>query len=463
MSIITRFAPSPTGFLHIGGARTALFNWLLARHYNGKFLLRIEDTDKARSSKGAIDAIINGLIWLGINWDDDIVYQSAREQRHADIAHELVKMGKAYFCYTPQEELTELRLKAEQDKQNFKFISKWRDALPQDYPKGQKPVIRLKAPLTGEIIIEDEVQGEVIFNAKQMDDMVLLRSDGTPTYMLAVVVDDHDAQVSHIIRGDDHLNNAARQTLIYQAMNWKTPKFAHIPLIHGEDGKKLSKRHGALGIEFYQDMGYLPEAIFSYLIRLGWSHGNEEIIPREKAIKWFSLNAVGKSPARLDFKKLDNINSYYIKNSENNKLVTLIEPLIEKKINRPINKDNLLILNQAVVSLKERAKTLNELADKSEFYLHRILPDEKSQTILTNNAINISTLIDDLQALDNWQEQEIKHRIESFMHQQQLKMGDIAQLFRIAITGSTSSPSIFEIMIILGKEETMKRLQATFD
>ncbi|MBC7135504.1 MAG: glutamate--tRNA ligase, partial [Oceanibaculum nanhaiense] len=337
MTVVTRFAPSPTGFLHIGGGRTALFNWLYARHTGGKFLLRIEDTDRARSTEDAVQAIFDGLKWLGLDWDDEAVMQFARAGRHAEVAHELLAQGKAYRCYASPEELTAMREQAKAEGRPVRYDGRWRDRPDSDAPAGVAPVIRLKAPQTGQTIIQDMVQGEVTVANEQLDDFVLLRGDGTPTYMLSVVVDDHDMGITHVIRGDDHLNNAFRQTQLYQAMGWDVPHFAHIPLIHGPDGAKLSKRHGALGVEAYRDMGFLPEAMRNYLLRLGWGHGDEEIIPTDKAIEWFDLDAVGRSASRFDMAKLENLNAHYLREADDTRLATLILPMLEEKLGRPVD------------------------------------------------------------------------------------------------------------------------------
>jgi glutamyl-tRNA synthetase len=452
MSVVTRFAPSPTGYLHIGGARTALFNYLFSRHHQGKFLLRIEDTDRARSTKEAVDAIINGLGWLGLGFDDEIIYQFARANRHAEIAKDLIAKGKAYYCYTSQEELAIAR----EDK-NVRFTSVWRDKDPSLAPKDTKPVVRLKAPQHGDTIINDLIQGSVTISNSQADDMVLLRSDGTPTYMLAVVVDDHDMGITHIIRGDDHLNNAARQMHIYHAMGWQIPKFAHIPLIHGADGAKLSKRHGALGIESYRDMGYLPEALRNYLLRLGWSHGNEEMISIEQAIKWFDLSAVGKSPSRMDFKKLENVNQHYIKETSDKILADKVIPFIDQPID-DISKNRLI---KAMKGLKPRAKNLVELADNSLIYLtdFKVEPSQQAIDILPKvESLLTGEIITQLKEQNNWSEEALQLLFKNYCDLKQIKLGDLAQIFRIKLTGSTISPSIFDIMSVLGREETLKRV-----
>jgi glutamyl-tRNA synthetase len=456
MTVITRFAPSPTGYLHIGSARTALFNYLFSKHHNGKFLLRIEDTDRARSTDAAIGAIISGLKWLGLDWDEDIIYQFSRASRHAEIAKELIRQNKAYYCYTSQEELAAART----DK-TTRFISKWRELGPESAPTGIKPVIRLKAPLTGETIINDLIQGQVVISNQQSDDMILLRSDETPTYMLAVVVDDYDMNITHIIRGDDHLNNAARQTHIYQAMGWKIPEFAHIPLIHGSDGAKLSKRHGALGVEAYRDMGYLPEALRNYLLRLGWSHGNDEIISTKQAIEWFDLKSIGKAPARIDFKKIENVNQHYIKQMDDAELVKLLANYLTNPIDK-ISEDHLI---KAMKGLKPRAKTLLELADNSLIYLtsFKLHLTELAEQMLPKFAHLLTKEFEEmLISHTDWDEESLHNLIKSYCDLRQIKFGDIAQILRIKLTGSTISPSVFEIMAILGKTETLTRLNHIF-
>jgi glutamyl-tRNA synthetase len=452
MTVITRFAPSPTGYLHIGSARTALFNYLFAKRYGGKFLLRIEDTDRARSTDCAVNAIINGLDWLGINHDDEIIYQFARGKRHAEFAHELVKNGKAYYCYMSQEEL--LAHRSQREAKGFRSI--YRDSNLAS-PKDIKPVIRLKAPLEGETVIDDLIQGRVRFNNEQTDDMVLLRSDGSATYMLAVVVDDHDMGITHIIRGDDHLNNASRQTHLYQAMSWDVPKFAHIPLIHGDDGAKLSKRHGALGVEAYKEMGYLPEALCNYLLRLGWSHGNDEIISQEKSIEWFDLKSIGKSPSRLDFKKLANVNLHYIKNCDDHRLLELIMPFFDKEIDE--NSKTRII--KALKILKPRSTNLVDLVKNSLIFLsdYHVSYSDEAKILLNNLDVSIiDKLLPILKLQEAWQEQELQELVKKYCHDHQLKLGDIAQILRIYLTGSLASPSIFDIMSIIGKNESINRI-----
>ncbi|MDF2965507.1 MAG: glutamate--tRNA ligase [Rickettsiaceae bacterium] len=459
MKVITRFAPSPTGYLHVGGARTALFNYLFARHHKGKFLLRIEDTDRARSTESAIDAIFNGLKWLNIDWDEDVVFQFSRAARHAEVAYELVENGKAYFCFTQQDEVNRQREEAIQKGEHFLFNSPWRDKAPEDHPNNIKPVVRLKAPRTGQTIVNDLLQGQVVVENSHLDDMVLLRSDGTPTYMLSVVVDDHDMNITHIIRGDDHLNNASRQMLIYQAMNWDIPHFVHIPLIHGQDGAKLSKRHGALGVDAYRDMGYLPEAINNYLLRLGWSHGNDEIISRDQAIEWFNLESLGKSPARLDFDKMNNLNAHYLKEADNVRLVDLI--LRELNNDYEIDEQSKGFIMKGMDGLKIRAKTVNELALQARIYIKNnpIMPDGEATEILNNlDKSLLKEVISLLGNIEYFTQENVQSGLKALAEQKSMKIGELMKPLRVLMTGQTQSPSVFEIMAILGKEITTERL-----
>jgi glutamyl-tRNA synthetase len=460
MTVITRFAPSPTGFLHIGSARTALFSWLFARHHGGKFLLRIEDTDRVRSTDAAIDAILDGMQWLGLDWDDEVVYQFSRASRHSEVVDALLKNGNAYYCYTPAEELAEIREQAKASGKQFRYESKWRTST-EAAPEGVKPTVRLRAPQEGETIIRDVVQGDVVVANNQLDDMVLLRSDGTPTYMLAVVVDDHDMGVTHIIRGDDHLTNAARQSLLYQAMGWDIPVFAHIPLIHGADGAKLSKRHGALGVDAYRDMGYLPEALRNYLLRLGWSHGNDEVISTKQAIEWFNLESVGKSAARFDFAKLENLNGIYIREAEDAQLVELVvEHLKWRHIKiAPIGRDRLM---RGMSGLKQRAKNMVELTDSAIFYVvsSPLLYSEAAGKILEEGGKALLTeIVPELQSLEDWTAVAIEPLVKQFAETKEIKLGKIAQALRAALTGSTVSPGMFEVMEVLGKAEVLERLR----
>lgn len=460
---VLRFAPSPTGMLHIGGARTALFNWLYARHTGGKFLLRIEDTDRERSTPEAVAAILNGMTWLGLTWDGETVYQFARVCRHREIAEQLLATGKAYRCFATPQELEEMRAAQRAAGKPIRYDGRWRDRDPGETPPGAPFAVRLKAQQTGETIVRDAVQGDVRFANEQLDDMVLLRSDGNPTYMLAVVVDDYDMGVTHIIRGDDHLNNAARQLQIIQALGWPEPVYAHLPLIHGPDGAKLSKRHGALAVEAYRDMGYLPETMRNYLLRLGWSHGNEEIIPTAQAIEWFDLENIGRSPARLDFKKLDNLNAHYIRAMDDEALADEIAALIARR-------DPPLVLSEkararliaAMPSLKERAKTLVELADTAEFLFTdgaRTL-DDAAQKVLTPEARRLNDEFLTLTADAPWEAAVLEEKARSFADAKGLKLGQVAQPLRAVLTGKTTSPPIFSMLAVLGRDELVARINA---
>lgn len=461
MSVVTRFAPSPTGFLHIGGARTALFNWLFARHHKGKILLRIEDTDRQRSTAAAIDAIIDGLNWLGLDFDGAPVFQFARAARHAEVAMEMVAQGRAYRCYCSPQELDEMRAKAKAAGKPMRYDGRWRDRPASDAPAGVAPVIRLKAPQSGDTLLKDQVQGEVRVANDQLDDMVLLRSDGTPTYMLSVVVDDHDMAITNVIRGDDHLTNTFRQIQIYQAMGWQIPAFAHIPLIHGPDGAKLSKRHGALGVEAYREMGYLPAALRNYLLRLGWAHGDEETISTEQAIAWFDLDAVGRSPSRFDFAKLGNLNAHYLRQATDAELVKLIAEPVAKKLDRPLTPVDLERLSRGMSGLKERAKTLVELADNALFYCRqRPLPlDDKAKALLTPEARQLlAQLSSRLSALTDWNAAAVEAAVRALAEEAGVKLGQLAQPLRAALCGQPTSPGIFEVAEVLGKAETLGRL-----
>ena len=463
MPVVTRFAPSPTGFLHIGGARTALFNWLLARHHGGEFLLRIEDTDRKRSTPEAIDAILDGLRWLGLDWDREAYFQSRHAQRHAEAARELLAQGKAYRCYCTPEELAEMREAAKREGRSMRYDGRWRDKDPSEAPPGIDPVVRLKAPQDGETVIEDHVQGTVRVDNKQLDDMVLLRSDGTPTYMLSVVVDDHDMGVTHVVRGDDHLTNAARQIQLFRALGWAEPAFGHIPLIHGADGQKLSKRHGALGVEAYRDMGYLPEALRNYLLRLGWSHGDDEIIPTAQAVAWFDLDGVGRSPSRIDFAKLEHVNQHYLRETDPEALVALLAPRLSTGAgNLPSTVRDRLAAGLA--SLTDRAKTLNELADMARFYAVAPtypLGNAKAAKQLDDGGVQrLSDFAGRLAEADPWDEATLEQIARDFASENDIGLGKLAQPLRAALTGSNASPGIFEVLQILGKEETLGRLAA---
>ncbi|MDT2021387.1 glutamate--tRNA ligase [Methylocella sp. CPCC 101449] len=468
--VVTRFAPSPTGFLHIGGARTALFNWLFARHFGGKMLLRIEDTDRERSTEAAITAIIDGLSWLGLSWDGDVIYQFARANRHAEVAHQLLREGKAYKCFATQQELEEMREKARAEKRQTRYDGRWRDRAAGDVAAmeaaGVKPVIRLKAPTDGDTVIDDKVQGRVVFPNKDLDDLVLLRSDGTPTYMLAVVVDDHDAGITHVIRGDDHLTNAARQAHIYQAMGWQTPIFAHIPLIHGPDGAKLSKRHGALGVDAYRAMGYLPAALRNYLVRLGWSHGDQEIFSTDEMIQTFDLPQIGRSPARFDYAKLENLNGHYLRAMPDAELLdTLIAtlpflkdgPALAARLDAPLRAR----LLAAMPGLKERAKTLNDLIDGGGFLFAQrpLATDEKATVALENGGrAHLAALTPRLAQVSEWTAQATEAIVRAYAEETGAKLGQIAQPLRAALTGRLTSPGIFDVLVVLGREEALGRL-----
>jgi glutamyl-tRNA synthetase len=459
--VVTRFAPSPTGFLHIGGARTALFNWLFARHHGGLFRLRIEDTDRKRSTEAAIQAILDGLRWLELDWDGEAVYQFPRAGRHAEVARGLLAEDKAYPCYCSPEELEEMRRQARAEGRSMRYDGRWRDRDPAEAPPGVPPVIRFKAPREGETAIADLVQGPVTVANDQLDDMVLLRADGTPTYMLSVVVDDHDMEITHVIRGDDHLTNAFRQTQLFKALGWRLPAFAHIPLIHGPDGAKLSKRHGALGVEAYRDMGYLPEALRNYLLRLGWAHGDEEIISTDQAVDWFDLDGVGRAPARFDFAKLDSLNGHYIREAEDARLVTLIAPRLEAIVGKPPDAEAEERLLRAMAGLKFRAKNLNELAENAAFYvIERPLEiTGKAIKLLAPEARQrLGRLLPALEAADDWSESALEVRIRAFAEAEDCKLGEVAQPLRAALTGSNASPGIFEVMAILGRAESLARI-----
>ncbi|MBW7836159.1 MAG: glutamate--tRNA ligase [Sphingomonadales bacterium] len=460
-SVVTRFAPSPTGFLHIGGARTALFNWLFSKHHGGLFRLRIEDTDRARSTDEAIAAILDGLSWLGLHWDGETVYQYARRERHAEVARQLLAAGKAYPCYCSPEELEEMRARARAEGRPIRYDGTWRDRDPADAPKGVAPVIRFKSPNEGTITIDDKVQGPVTFANEQLDDMVLLRADGTPTYMLSVVVDDQDMGVTHVIRGDDHLTNAGRQAQLIDAIGWQRPVYAHIPLIHGPDGAKLSKRHGALGVDAYRDMGYLPEALRNYLLRLGWGHGDDEIISTEQAIEWFDLDGCGKAAARFDFVKLESLNGHYMRAADDAALADHTLPFVEKKLGRALQDTEKALLARAMAGLKPRARTLVDLAESALFYFRaRPLPlSEKAAKLLDGEARQtLREAIAALNAVEVWSEGEIEARIKALAEEHGLKLGKIAQPLRAALTGSDASPGIFEVLALLGREESVARI-----
>ncbi|MBV5264317.1 glutamate--tRNA ligase [Pinisolibacter aquiterrae] len=465
-TVVTRFAPSPTGYLHIGGARTALFNWLWARHTGGKMLLRIEDTDRERSTDAAIDAILDGLRWLGLEGEGEPLFQFARAQRHAEVAHEMVARGLAYRCFATQAELEAMRELAAKEGRPPRYDGRWRDRDPSEAPEGAPFVVRLRMPQEGETVVDDLVQGKVTFRNDVLDDFILLRSDGTPTYMLAVVVDDHDMGVTHVIRGDDHLTNAARQSQIYRAMGWDVPAWAHIPLIHGADGAKLSKRHGALGVDAYRAMGYLPDALKNYLARLGWSHGDDEIFSMDQAIGWFEVRDINKSAARFDFAKLENINGLYMRatpddalfdaflaflphTDEGRALLAILDEPLKAKI------------RMALPGLKERAKTLVELLDGCRF-IHAVRPlamEEKAAALLDAAGVGVlAALLPRLEAVEDWSAASTEAVVRAYAEEAGLKLGKAAQPLRAALTGRTTSPGIFDVLAVLGREETLARL-----
>jgi len=462
LKVITRFAPSPTGFLHIGGGRTALFNWLFARHHKGQFLLRIEDTDRERSTDAAIEAIFEGLRWLGLDWDGEVVMQFSRQARHREVAEELLARGHAYYCYASPQELEEMREKARAEGRPIHYDGRWRDRDPSDAPAGVKPVLRFKSPQTGETIVRDHVMGDVRFANEQLDDLIILRSDGTPTYNLSVVVDDHDMGITHIIRGDDHLTNAGRQSQIYLAMGWMPPEFAHVPLIHGPDGAKLSKRHGALGVDAYRDMGYLPEAMRNYLVRLGWSHGDDETFSTEQAVDWFNLESIGRSPARFDFAKLENLNGHYIRQADDLRLADDTIALMQKAAGWTDDAAFRAAFIAAMPGIKERAKTLLEIGKSGEFLrAQRPIPiDEAASKLLDGPArALLGRLLGRLESRQDWLSEGIEADIRAFAEAEQLKLGKVAQPLRAALTGSTVSLPIFDVLATLGREEALGRIR----
>jgi glutamyl-tRNA synthetase len=464
--VVTRFAPSPTGYLHIGGARTALFNWLYARHTGGVMLLRIEDTDRERSTDAATTAILDGLSWLGLQWEGEPVSQFERAPRHREVAEALVAAGQAYRCYATQQDLEEMREKARAEGRPPRYDGRWRDRDPSEAPSGVKPAIRIKAPREGETIVHDRVQGEVRFPNKDLDDFIILRSDGNPTYMHAVVVDDHDMGVTHIIRGDDHLTNAARQTIIYQAMGWDVPVMAHIPLIHGPDGAKLSKRHGALGVEAYRAMGYLPEALRNYLARLGWSHGDDEVMSTQDMIGWFEIEDVNKGAARFDYAKLEALNGVHMRQTPDGDLLELFLatlPFIAERGAIPVelSANQKAMLLAALPGLKERAKTLVELADSAQYlFVQRpLVLDEKAAQILDTEARGVlARLVPQFTALGEWSAASTEAAVREFAEAEALKLGKVAQPLRAALTGRTTSPGVFDVLAVLGREESLARL-----
>jgi glutamyl-tRNA synthetase len=466
-TVVTRFAPSPTGFLHIGGARTALFNWLYARHTGGKMLLRIEDTDRERSTEPAIGAILDGLKWLGLEWDGEPLYQFARAARHREVAEALLAAGKAYRCYASQRELDEMREAAKRQGRSKLYDGRWRDRDPKDAPTGVKPVVRLKLPTEGETVIEDKVMGRVAWQNADLDDMIILRSDGTPVYNHAVVVDDHDMGITHVIRGVDHLTNAARQVQIYKAMGWDVPVFAHVPLIHGPDGAKLSKRHGALGIEAYRAMGYLPAGLRNYLVRLGWSHGDAEIFSTEQAIEWFDIGDINKSPGRLDFAKLADVNGHYIRQASDTDLIRQVRELLPHldngtEIAAKFEKAGWDRLAAALPTLKERAKTLLDLIEGAAYLTAQrpIALDDKAAKLLDAEArATLAKALPQLEATTDWKVPALEAAIRAFAEATGQKLGKVAQPLRAALTGRAVSPPVFDVMAVLGREEALARIR----
>jgi glutamyl-tRNA synthetase len=464
--VVTRFAPSPTGYLHIGGARTALFNWLFARHHCGRYLLRVEDTDRKRSTPEAVDAIFDGLAWLGLDHDDDPYFQHEHGERHRAVFEELLDKGLAYRCYCTPEELVAMREKRMADGEKTRYDRRWRDKGPDDWPTDEPYAIRFKAPTEGETIINDGVQGDVRFANNEFDDIIIARSDGTPTYNLAVVVDDHDMGVSHVIRGVDHLTNAFQQNFIYRALEWNVPIFAHVPLIHGPDGAKLSKRHGALGVGEYRDMGYLPDAMRNYLLRLGWSHGDDEVISTRQAIEWFGLETIGRSPARFDFDKLGSVNGHYIREGDDEELSALVAACHQTTTGAGPSETTLSRLVQGMGGLKSRAKTVIELTENAALYLNDrpLTRSPKADKLLTGEApALLGRFAATLDTVTPWDQESLEAAARAFAEAGGLKLGAIAQPLRAALTGSHASPGIFEVMAILGRDETLGRISDVAD
>lgn len=466
MTIVTRFPPSPTGMMHIGNARTALFNWLYARHTDGKFLIRIEDTDRARHSEEAVQVILDGLEWLGLEYDNTPESQFANKQRHIDVAQELLAQGKAYKCYCTAEELSAMREQAKAEGRPTAYDRRWRDRDDSEAPDGVEPVIRIKAPLEGTMTVKDKVQGDVQVAYNQLDDMIILRSDGTPTYMLAVVVDDHDMDITHVMRGDDHLNNTFRQNLIYEAMGWAQPIYAHLPLIHGPDGAKLSKRHGAVGIREFQELGYLPETMRNYLLKLGWAHGDDEIISTEEAIKLFDFNGIGKSAAKFDYAKLENLNAHYVNEADNDRLIDLISPFLKTHHDIILSDVGLTRLNMAMDELKERAKTLVDLTAEATLFL--IAPSEYSEKAMkqlnSDTSKTLKNLCNAFEALDELTSETVDETCRAYANDHlEGKLGKVMMPLRAALTGTDKSPALTKMVEILGKDETTSRMHAAIE
>ena len=464
MTVTVRFAPSPTGFLHIGGARTALFNWLFARHHQlhgdgGAFRLRIEDTDRERSTPEATKAIVDGLAWLGIEWDGEIVHQFAGAPHHAEIAQRLLAAGRAYRCYCTPQELEAMRERAKAEKRSIGYDGTWRDRDPAEAPPGVLPSIRLKGPREGATTIRDHVMGEVTVENQELDDLIILRSDGTPTYNFSVVIDDHEMGITHVIRGNEHFRNAFRQVQIYRALDWPIPEFAHIPLIHGADGAKMSKRHGALGVEAYRDMGYLPEALRNYLLRLGWSHGDDEIVSTEQAIEWFDLAGIGRAAAQFDFAKLDSVNAHYIRAADNARLVDMVASRLAVELGHAPSPTECERIAKAMPALKPRAKTIVELAEKARFYVTRpVETAADAAKLLTPEARLLLGEFGSGLAGAAWETTALEARLRDFVAEKGVKLGAVAQPLRAALTGSLASPGIFEVMEVLGRDETLGRI-----
>ena len=462
MKTVTRFAPSPTGNLHIGSARTALFNWLFAKNTKGKFLLRIEDTDKVRSTKESIKKILDGLKWLDLKWNDEIIYQSLNQLRHKQVTEQLLEKGLAYKCFCSEEDLNKMREEAKILKKPFRYNRMWREKDPKDAPQNIEPVIRIKAPIKGESVIDDIIQGTIKVSNEEMDDFIIMRSDGTPTYMLSVVVDDYDMNVTHIVRGHDHLTNTFRQNVIYEAMKWDKPITAHIPLIHGPDGSKMSKRHGAIDVEEYKNKGILPNALINYMLRLGWSHGDDEIISLENAIRWFSLEKIGKSPAKFDNNKLISINSHYIKELNNNRIILFLENYYDKKYKIKLDKISIDRLTLGLDDIKSRSRDLIQLAEMSLFYCSKfpLSISKKAQKYI--KKVDKTVFKDLLIVLENiendFKKQKIEEIMSKFLTEKGLKLSDIIQYIRALLTGLDVSPRIYDVMEILGYNEVKNRI-----